>query len=73
MPPMAGIEQSYPARQACLVRPAQLLERDLRLGLEFHLLGNPGLASAPTVGRPVLRQIKLIGHRQAGMMIGQRQ
>jgi hypothetical protein len=31
------------ARQACLARPAQLLERDLRLGLEFDLLGSPCL------------------------------
>ena len=70
---IAGIEQRYAARQACLLRPAQLLKRDLRLGLEFHLLGNPCLVPARAVLRPISRQIKLIGHRQARMMIGQRQ
>src|SRR2546421_12968918 len=71
--PIAGIEQRDAARQACFVRTALLLKRDLRLGLAFHLLGNPRLAPTPAVLRPILRQIKLIVHRQAGMMIGQRQ
>jgi hypothetical protein len=31
---IAGVHQDYTARKAGLTRPAQLLERDLRLGLE---------------------------------------
>jgi ABC-type uncharacterized transport system ATPase subunit len=55
------------------VRPAQLLKRDFRLGLELYHFGNPHFAPALAILSPVLRQIKLIGHRQARMMIGQRQ
>src|SRR5271154_2685957 len=70
---IAGVEQCDTPRQACFVRPAQLLKRDFRLGLELYHFGNPHLAPALAILRPVLRQIKLIGHRQARMMIGQRQ
>ena len=70
---IAGVEQCDTARQAGFVRPAQLLKRDFRLGLELYHFGNPHFAPALAILSPVLRQIKLIGHRQARMMIGQRQ
>jgi hypothetical protein len=40
---VAGIEQANSARQTARASPAQLLQRDLRLGLEFHLCGNAAL------------------------------
>ena len=51
---IAGIEQRDAARQARFARPAQLLKRDLRLGLELHLLGNPCLAPALAIIAPSL-------------------
>ena len=50
-----------------------LLKRDLRLGLEDHLLGNAGLAAAPGVPRPGLGRIKPIGDRQARGLARNRQ
>ena len=70
---IAGVQQHYAARQAGRIGPAQLIERDLRLGLEHDLLRNPRLALACAVARPFLRQIQPVGDRQARMAIGQRQ
>jgi hypothetical protein len=50
-----------------------LLEGDLGLGLESDLLGHPGLLAAGGIAGPVLRQIEPPGHRQARLMIGDRQ
>ena len=70
---IAGVHQDYTARKAGLTRPAQLLERDLRLGLETDLFRHARLASTFAIFSPVLRQIQPIGHRQACMVIGNRQ
>ena len=47
-------------------------ERDLRLGLELHLLGNVRLFSTLRVVRPGFGQIEPIGDWQTRMMIGDR-
>ena len=70
---IAGVHQHHAARQAGRTCPTQLLERDLWLGLEADLLGHTRLAPTGAVLRPVFRQIQLIGHRQARMVIGDRQ
>jgi hypothetical protein len=44
----------HAARNVVLDRPANLLERDLRLGLKLYLVGNAGFGSALLVGGPNL-------------------
>src|SRR5665647_1723619 len=70
---IAGVHQDYAARKTGLTRPAQLLERDLRLGLEADLFRHTRLAPTFAILSPVLWQIQPIGHRQARMVIGNRQ
>ena len=70
---IAGVHQHHAARQAGLARPTDLLERDLGLGLEADILGHARLAPAFAIRRPLFRQIQPIGHRQAGVVIGNRQ
>ena len=70
---ITGIHQHNPVRQAGPARRTNLLERNLRLGLEADLLGHTRLVPAFAVLRPFFRQIQTIGHRQAGMVIGNRQ
>jgi len=53
-------------------RPAPLIERDLMLSLKPMSSGTPALRDA-RCHWSLLRQIQPIGHRQAGMMIGNRQ
>src|SRR5450759_2712687 len=65
--------QDYAARKASLTCPAQLLERDLRLGLEADPFRHTRLAPTFAILSPVLRQIQPIGHRQACMVISNRQ
>ena len=67
------IQQHNPARNIRLHRRTKLLKRDLRLGLECDLRGNMRFLAAGRVFGPFLRQIKPVGDRQAGMMIGDRQ
>ena len=55
---VAGIQQNHAARQAGRTGPAQLLDRDLRFGLERNLLRNARLAPTRAVARPLLRQIQ---------------
>ena len=54
------------------MRPADVIERDLRLGLEGDILGHLGLAATGIIFGPGLRQIQPIRHRQACMMVGKR-
>jgi len=55
------------------MRPADVIERNLRLGLEGDILGHLGLAATGIVFGPGLRQIQPIRHRQARIMTGKRQ
>src|SRR3954451_21589142 len=48
-------------------------QRDLGLGLETDLVRNSYLAPTFLIARPHLRQIQPIGHRQARIVIGDRQ
>ena len=50
-----------------------LIERDLGLGLKADLLRHPAFLRRVSVPGPALRQIQPIGHRQAGIGVGQRQ
>src|SRR6266567_3708528 len=43
------------------------------LGLEADVFRNARLAQTVAIVRPFLRQIQAIGHRQAGMAVGERQ
>src|SRR3984957_17721370 len=70
---IAGNHQRHAARKAGLARPADLIKRDLRLGLERDLLGHPRLAATYIVLGPRLRQVQPVGHRQARVVIGKRQ
>src|SRR5260370_673747 len=54
-------------------RHADLLQRNLRLGLEPDRARNTRLFAASPVVSPFPRQIQPIGDRQAGMMVGDRQ
>src|SRR5215813_1533805 len=54
-------------------RRPDLLEGDLRLGLEGDLLRYLGLAPEALILRPILRKIEPISHRKAGITAGQRQ
>src|SRR5262249_11228745 len=51
-------------------RLADLFKRDLPFGLERDRLGNMRLLATCRVFGPLLWQIKPVGDRQAGMMIG---
>src|SRR6202021_948253 len=70
---IAGVHQHHVAGKAGLARPADLIEGDLRLGLERDLLGHPRLAATYIVLDPRLRQVQPIGHRQARVVVGKRQ
>jgi hypothetical protein len=59
--PELAIHQHHLARKARLTRPSDVLECDLRFGLEVDLFGHPGLA--PT--RVVLGQSFVKYSRQA--------
>ena len=69
---ITGVQQRHAARKADLTCPADLFERNLRLGLERDLLGHPHLAAVIIFG-PRVRQIQPIRDRQARMVIGKRQ
>ena len=70
---IGDVHQHDAARQAGLAGPPDLLERDLRLGLEGDVRRHAGLVPARAILGPVLRQIQPIGHRQAGGVVGNRQ
>src|SRR5437588_6387565 len=71
--PVAGVQQRHLARKPSLTRPADLLQRDLRLGLEADLRRHTRLAPTLVISSPILRQIQPTGHRQACIMVGDRQ
>src|SRR5271169_6170217 len=54
-------------------RAADLVERDLRFGLEDDVLGHAGSGPANWIGRPILGKIEPKGDRQARALIGYRQ
>src|SRR6476661_8420801 len=54
-------------------RPTDLCQRDLGLGLETDLVRNSYLAPTVAIVRPFLWQVQPIGHRQARIVIGDRQ
>src|ERR1700754_1380459 len=51
---IAGIQQQDAARKPSLTRPAYLIERNLRLGLEADLRRYPGRVPARHIFRPCL-------------------
>src|SRR3954470_20684080 len=61
------------ARQAGSRRRTELIERDLRLGLEGDLLRHTRLLAPGWIINPLLRQIETIGDGQAGRAIGERE
>jgi hypothetical protein len=73
VPAIGRIHQRDAAWQIALAGPADLLQRELRLGLELDLLRHACLLSPGTILRPGFRQVQPIGHRKAGGMIGNRQ
>src|SRR5215469_9996107 len=70
---IASVEEYHIARKAHLTGPADLLERNLRLGLEADLLGHAHLAPTLVIFSPGVRQIQPIGHRQACGIVSKRQ
>src|ERR1700736_3255049 len=70
---VAGVQQHCTARKASLTGPADLRERDLRLGLEAELRRHARFAPTFAILSPVFWQIQLIGHRQACIVVGDRQ
>jgi hypothetical protein len=70
---VASVHEDDPAGDLRLEGLPELIERDLRLGLEDDALRHAGLLAARRIGGPVLRQIEPIGDRQAGRVVGDRQ
>src|SRR5215469_17718613 len=70
---IAGVQQTESARKPDLARPPNLLQRNLRLGLEADLRRNARSVATSPIVSPGFRQIQPICHRQAGVMIGNRQ
>src|SRR6266446_7411631 len=71
--PITRIHQHYAGGNARQQSRADLLQRNLRLGLEPDRARNMRLGAAGPIVDPLLRQIQSIGDRQAGMMVGDRQ
>ena len=71
--PVTGVRQHDALRHALGARGADLVEGDLRFGLEHNVLGNAGSCPANRVGRPILGKIEPKGDRQACMLVGGRQ
>src|ERR1700704_6490396 len=69
----AGIEQYVAARKSGLAGPADVSECNFILGLKADLFGHTGLRPSRAIVSPGLWQIELIGHRQAGMVVRDRQ
>src|SRR3954471_18999928 len=70
---IAGIHEDDAARQAGSHCRTDLIERDLRLGLEGDRRGHAGLLAPGWIIRPLLWQVEAIGDRQAGRAIGERE
>jgi hypothetical protein len=70
---VAGIGQHHPRCHTLRQGGADLRQRELRLGLEHHLVRHPGLAPPLRVVRPALGQVEPIRDRQAGPLVGERE
>jgi len=68
---ITGVGQHHPRCHALGECGADLLERDLRLGLERHLIRHAGLAPPFRVVGPALGQVEPIGDRQTGLLVGE--
>jgi hypothetical protein len=73
MDPVTGVRQHNPLRHTLGARGLDLVEGDLRFGLEHDVLGHAGSGPANWVGRPILWKIEPKGDRQACMFVGCRQ
>ena len=71
--PVTGVRQHHPFRHALGAGGADLVERDLRFGLEDDVLGHAGSGPANWIGRPILGKIEPKGDRQARVLVGYRQ
>src|SRR5258705_5386341 len=69
----ASVEQHVAARKSGIAGPTDVSKRDLILGLKADLFGHAGLIPSRTIVSPDLWQIELIRHRQAGMVVRDRQ
>src|SRR4051812_9382639 len=69
-PLLAGLS---PAGMAASLAAPDLIERDLRLGLEGDRLGHTRRLAPCRIVSPLLRQIQTIGDRQTGRVIGERE
>src|SRR3954469_18044765 len=70
---VASVHEDHAARQAGSRRRPDLIEGDLRLGLEGDLRGYARRLAPPRIVSPLLRQIEAIGDGQAGRAIGERE
>ena len=68
--PVTGVRQYHPFRHALGARGADLVERDLRFGLEDDVLGHAGSGPANWIGHPILGKIEPKGDRQARVLVG---
>ena len=64
--PIAGVGHDHTRGNTFLDRSANLLQRDLGLGLKLHLLRNSRLSSGLALPGPSLRQVESPGDGQAG-------
>src|SRR3954467_2600902 len=72
--PKAGhISCQRHARQAGFGCRTDLIERDLRLGLEGDLLGHARRLAPRRIVSPLLRQVQAVSDRQTGRVIGKRE
>src|SRR5260370_8651229 len=68
--PVTRIHQHHAGGNARQQSSADLLQRNLRLGLEPDRARNMRLGAAGPIVDPVPRQIQSIGARDAGLMVG---
>ena len=71
--PVTRIRQHDAFRHSLGARGPDLIERDLRFGLEGDVLGHASSGPANWVGRPILGKIEPKGDRQACVLVGYRQ
>src|SRR5882724_7596230 len=67
------VRQYVAARKSGFAGPTDVSKRDLRLGLKADVFGHAGLAPSRAIVSPDLWQIELIGYRQAGVVVRNRQ
>ena len=71
--PVTGIRQHDALRHTLGARGLDLVEGDLRFGLEHDVLGHAGSCPANRIGCPILGKIEAKGDRQARVLVGYRQ